>query len=402
MIAAAAPLTQLFLSGAALLGLFVLRSLLGRRDRWDPLNQRFLFCVNVSILLFLGRLLMSLTGIAGFRILALLAAALIPLAAVVLTEGLLRRHAPGFVKAWVAGGACIFGIGALWYSDSIDPYRLNALLLFQIVGFVMAGWMIITRDRGSLSSGENATVVRLGLSLLLFIPLAAGDFLLVYLALPIQFSALGVLILCWLAIGLARAHLGHRATLVSLAVIIAAGLIAGGTIGFLADLGRDGILLSMAVVLTVLCIVAILNDVRALRVEEESLGLLRYLATAQTDEPMLLLRDLQAHPRVDGAVIVSADSLSGLQSGVLDQIFDAAPVLRRSDPPQLSPVADDHIAYLFDRYSATHVILAQSCPRVLVAVSMPTLGASPTVELELQVVQRMAALISAKGTVSDE
>ena len=402
MIAAAAPLTQLFLSSSALLGLFVLRRLVVRRDRWEPLNQRFLFCVNVSIMLFLGRLLMSLTGIAAFRILALLAAALIPLAAVVLTEGLLRRHAPGFVKAWVAGGAGIFCIGALWYSDSIDPYRLNALLLFQLVGFVMAGWMIITRERASLSAGENATVVRLGLSLLLFIPLAAGDFLLVYLALPIQFSALGVLILCWLAIGLARAHLGHRATLVSLAVIVAAGVIAGGTIGFLADLGRDGILLCMAVVLTVLCVVAILNDARILRVEEESLGLLRYLATAQTEDPMQFLRDLQAHPRVDGAVIVSGHSLAGLQGAVLDQIFHATPVLRRNDPPTLGPVADDHIAYLFDRYSATHVILAQSHPRVLVALSMPTLGASPTVELELQVVQRMAALISAKGTVSDE
>ncbi|MEL6684801.1 MAG: hypothetical protein AAFQ00_05880, partial [Pseudomonadota bacterium] len=63
-------------------------------------------------------------------------------------------------------------------------------------------------------------------------------------------------------------------------------------------------------------------------------------------------------------------------------------------PPQLGAVADDHIAYLFERYSATHVMLAMARPRVLVALSMPSLSASPSAELELQVVQRMAALMA--------
>lgn len=396
MIAAATIITQLFLSCAALVGLFVLQTVLVRRDQWDPINRRFLFGVRITMVLFLGRVLMILTGIEAFRILILFAAAIIPLAVLILTEGLLRRHAPPLVKTVIGGGAALFATSSFWYSDGIDPTRLFALLGFQLLGFVLSGWLIVTRDKASLSSNENAMVVRLGLSLILFIPLAAGDFLLLYIGLPIQFSALGVLILCWLAIGLGRTHLGHRATLVNLAVMVGAACVVGAMIGTFAELGRDGYLLTIAAIMTTLFVVAILNDARALRLEEQSLGLLRQLAIARTDDPMTFLRDLQSHPLVEGAVVVSEESLDGLQDEVLAKIFSAAPVLRRADPPQLGAVADDHIAYLFERYSATHVMLAMPRPRVLVALSMPSLSASPSAELELQVVQRMAALMATK------
>jgi len=401
VIAAAPVLIQLFLSAAALVGLVVLQNMLVRRDPWDPINRRFLFGIRVTMLLFAGRILASITGVEAFRVLVLLAAALIPLGVLLLTEGLLRRHAPPLVKLLVGGGAVAFGISALWYSDSIDPARLFALLGFQTLGFVLSGWMVVTRDPAQLSRSENALVVRLGLSLLLFIPLAAGDFLLLYFGLPIQFSALGVLILCWLAIGLGRTHQGHRATLTNLAVMIVAAVGVGGMVAFLGQLDWDDALLCIAAIMAVLFVVAILNDARALQFEDQSLGLLRYLATAQTDDPMVFLRDLQNHPLVEGAVVVNEASLTGLQDDVLDRIFAASPVLRRSDPPYLGPVADDHIAYLFERYAATHVILAMPRPRVLIALSMPSLGLSPAAELELQVVQRIAALLARNNEVGN-
>lgn len=401
MIAAAPVLIQLFLSAAALVGLVVLQNVLVRRDQWDPINRRFLFGIRVTMLLFAGRILASITGIEAFRVLVLLAAALIPLGVLLLTEGLLRRHAPPLVKLLVGGGAVAFGISALWYSDSIDPARLFALLGFQTMGFVLSGWMVVTRDQTQLSRSENALVVRLGLSLLLFIPLAAGDFLLLYFGLPIQFSALGVLILCWLAIGLGRTHQGHRATLTNLGVMIVAAVGVGGMVAFLGQLSWDDALLCIAAIMAVLFVVAILSDARALQHEHQSLGLLRYLATAETDDPMVFLRDLQNHPLVEGAVVVNEASLTGLQDDVLDRIFAASPVLRRSDPPYLGPVADDHIAYLFERYAATHVILAMPRPRVLIALSMPSLGLSPAAELELQVVQRIAVLLARNNEVGN-
>lgn len=398
MIAAAAILTELYLSCAALLGLVVLQRVLVRRDADDPLNRRFLFGLRVTMLLFAGRILQAVTGVAAFRILELLGAALIPLAVLILTEGLLRRHASPVFKVMIGGGAVCFGLGAFWFSDSIDPARLWAMMGFQTVGFLVSGWMILSRDRASLTPSENMMVVRLGLSLIPFIPLAAADFLLQRLALPIQFSALGVLILCWLAIGLGRSQQGHRATLGTLGLLIGAAVLAGGLIGGFAGFDRDGVLLSVAVILATLFVVTILSDARTLRQEEQSLDILRALAAADVEEPMDFLRQLQDHPRVEGAVVIDESHLSGLDRAVLTRIFDAAPVLRRADPPVLGPVADDHIQHLFQSYAATHIIRAINDPPVLVALAMPSLSASPTAELELQVVQRMAALMArAKG-----
>ncbi len=71
---------------------------------------------------------------------------------------------------------------------------------------------------------------------------------------------------------------------------------------------------------------------------------------------MGFLHDLKKQAAVEGAAVVNAESLADLQGGILDQIFEVASVLRRVDPPQLGTAADDHIAYLFDRCAATHVM----------------------------------------------
>ncbi|KJZ20945.1 hypothetical protein TW80_03125 [Loktanella sp. S4079] len=395
-------MTQLCMSLAALLGLLTLQRVLLRRDRRDPINRRLLFCVRITMLLFIGRVLVALTGWQMFRVLVLMGAAFIPMAALILTEGLLRRHAPPFAKKIVGYGTIFFAVSALWYWSHIDPLRLMGLMVFQLTGFFMAGWMILWRDRGSLSARENSTVVRIGASLFFFIPLAVADFLMARLGLPIQFSALGVLVMCWLAIGVGRAQIGHRVVLMNFVVMVAAGLLVGLLVGTIAALDWNGLLLSTATVMTALFLVAVLNDARALRTEEQSLGLLKYLAESKTDDPILFLRDLRGHPLVEGAALISRPSVAALQEDVLGKIFDEAPVLRRADPPKLGGLADDHIAHLFEAYSATHVIMVARRPLMLIALSMPSLSISPMAEYELQVVQRMAALMAVRREEKEE
>jgi hypothetical protein len=218
------------------------------------------------------------------------------------------------------------------------------------------------------------------------------------MGLPIQFSALGVLIMCWLAIGLGRSQIGHRVVIVNFVVMVVAAILVAALVGAIAQLDRDGILLSGASVLTALFLVAILNDARTLRAEEQSLGLMQYLANNQTHDPIEFLRDLRLHPLVEGAAMINRKSLAQLQDATLDQVFETAPVLRRADPPQLGDLADDHIAHLFESYSATHILMVSQSPRVLIALAMPSLHASPMAETELLVVQRMAALMSADQT----
>jgi hypothetical protein len=395
MIAAAPVLTDLFLSVAAVLALSVLHRTIARRDPYEPLNRRFLFGIRVTLLLFAGRALVMITGGEGFRFFVLLAAALIPIAVLILTEGLLRRHAPAWVKGLIGIGTVVFALSSLWYSGNIDPFRLWALLAFQIIGLGIAGWLVLSRDRASLSATENQTVERLGLSLILLIPLAAADYLMDYMGLTVQVSALGVLFLCWLAIGLGRAQTGHGAPVLGFVIVAIAAATAAALISTLGQWGGPGFVIVAAVMMAAMLVAMIVNDAAALRVEENSHSLLRHMAEAGEDS-LTFLRGLQAHPLVEGAVLVDKATLADLDPTVLAAIFAAHPVLHRADQTHAEGAAADHIAHLFARFDATHFICAGRDPLLLLALAMPSLATSPQSELELRAVHRMAMLMPRK------
>jgi len=396
MNAAAPILGDLFLSLAALAGLVILQGWLVARDPWEPLNRRFLFGLRVLMALFAGRALWIATGSELFRVLILMGAALVPLAVLLLAEGLLRRHAPLWAKLWVAGGTLVLGLLAFWASPALDPGRMAALMLFQLSGFAIGGWLVLARDRASLSRAENAAADRLALSLVLIVPLAMGDFLLIHLDLPVQVSALGVLFLCWLAISLGRGPLGHRETVLSfLAITLGAG-IAGGFVSVMAGLDRSGSILTLAVILSAVLVAVLFVEARRLADEDRGASLLRYLADSRETEAEAFLRGLQAQPAIEGAALIEAAHLGDLDPDTLARIFARAPVLRRADPPFSGGEEGDHIAHLFDRFGASHILLVRADPLRLFALSVPAMAASDRAETELALVQRMALLIGDK------
>lgn len=391
----AAPLIgDLFLSLAALAGLIILQGLIVTRGRWEPLNRRFLFVLRAVMILFAGRALVVLTGAGLFRLFILLGAALIPLAVLLLAEGLLRRHAPLWAKLYVGAGTLLFGLSALWFSNSIDPVRLWGLLIFQTSGFLIAGFLVLTRDKASLSAAENRVVERLALSLFLLIPMAAADFLILVLGLPVQVSPLAVLFLCWLTVSLGRGQSQHRAPLISFIAILVATAASAGFVALMAGLGWDGTILTLAVILAAVLVAVLFIETQALKAEERSHSLLRHMAEDRSPDGVSFLRRLQAHPLVEGAALIEGDALADLDAAVLSRIFAATPVLRRADPPFVGGAEGDHIDHLFNRYEASHILLADVAPMVLVALSMPSISASPRAEMELAAVQRMAQLMT--------
>lgn len=267
----------------------------------------------------------------AFHVLVLIAAALIPLAVLIMTEGLLRGHAPSWIKAGVGVGTVMFVVVAFVPTALADPVRIYSMLSFQMAGLLVAGWLVLRRGKASLSAQENRTVERLGLSLILLIPLAAADFLMNQLGLQIQISALAVLFLCWLAISLGREEARHGSALVGfVAVVLAAGA-ASALLAVIAAMDKDAVIVMVAIMAAALLLAVIVNDARALRGEEESLSLLRHLADG-ADDPLLFLRGMQAHPLVEGAALIEADTMADLDQAVLSRILAANPVLRRTDP----------------------------------------------------------------------
>lgn len=384
-------MADLFTSGAALIGLVALHRSIAARGRWEPLNRRFIAGIRITMLLFAGRVLVILTGLGAFRVLVLLAAALIPVAVLLLTEGLLRRHAPRAIKVFVAGGAAVFGILAFFPLDG-PGVRLFGLLGFQVLSLLACGGLVLMRDRAGLSAAENRAVERLGFSLLLLIPLATLDFLTVRLGVPVQTSPLAVLFLCWLAIGLGRSDGRHRASIASFAAVVAAALAATIFVSVVWQLGRAETLVAGTVILAAGAVGAVLNEARDQADEAQSLSLLRHLAEADGDA-MAFLRKLQAHPAIDGAIVIGAEITADLDPDILIRLFAAHPVLRRADP-RPDGEQGDHATHLFGRYGASHILWISAAPLRLVALSMPSVGAASAVELELAAVQRMAALLA--------
>lgn len=393
-------LVDTMLSGAAVVGLLILRATLRSRDASDPINRRFLFAIAVSLLIFGGRALVTLTGAEIFRIPVLLGGALVPLAVLVLTEGLLRRHAPGWIKTIVATGAVLMGLGAFWYGEGIDPPRLLLMLGFQVFGLLASGGLILRRDRDGLSAAENRTVERLGLSLVLLVPLAASDFLVEMIGLPIMISPLGVLFLCWLAIGLGRSATGHLGPLAGFAALgLGAGIATWG-VARIGILNGEETLLSGAVIMAAVLVPVIWIEARALLDEDRRMGLMRHLAGAASDIDGFI-RGLRAHPAVSGAAVLSDRDLSDLDPGVLSALFAAHPVLRRAQLQHLDGALSDHADHLFSTYEATHILWLSAAPVRLLALSIPALSSSETTELELRAVQRMAALLGRGSETRD-
>ncbi len=257
------------------------------------------------------------------------------------------------------------------------------------------GWLVLSRDKASLSVPENRAVERLGLSLLMLIPLAAVDFLTIRLGVPVQASPLAVLFLCWLAIGLGRSEARHRATILSFAAVLVAALAATIFVGIIWRFDRDAFLVAGAMILAAGAVGAVVNEARGQADEAQSLSLLRHLAGADGDA-IAFLRRLQSHPAVQGAVEIGNEITADLDADVLARLFAEHPVLRRADP-RPEGEAGDHAAHLFARYGASHILWVSGTPLQLVALSMPSVAAASSTELELAAVQRVAALL-ARGT----
>jgi len=390
---AATDVGNVFLALAALAGLRILYSVITARGPWAPLNRRFLFGLRVMMVLFAGRVAFVLTDFQIFRVFSLLGAALIPLAVLLLAEGLLRRHANSWMKTWVATGTMVFVALAFWWSDNIDPARLIGLLLFQLSGFLIGGYLILNRGRNSLSVAENKTAERLVLSLVLLMPLAAADFLMIYVGLPVQISPLGVLFLCWLAVSLGRAQTRHRAPLLSFLTVVLAGGLSGIIISVMMQLNGEATILTLVVILAAVLVAVLFIEAQALRTDEQSQTLLRHMAEDRARDAMGFLRGLQAHPLVEGAALIEAKDLIDFEDGILRHIFRVRPVLRRADPPFIDGPEGDHITHLFGLFDASHILLVDEAKLMLFALSMPALATSPRAELELAALQRMVCMM---------
>jgi len=390
-----------FVSLAALGGLLVLIGTIRSFDTESPLNRRFLFGLQVLAALMASRVLAWWTDLFIFKAATIITAGLVPLSTVLLAEGLLRRHAPRTTKWIAAGGAATFFALALLPASIAEPWRVALLFVYQLVTFALAGHMTVTRDRASLSKAENQAVDRMALSLLLILPLLVTDFRSAYIDQPVRLGGVAILFLCWLLISLGQRAAGHRDTVVSFAILLSVALLAALVVGFENGLEPAALVRAASVILSAALLGVIWKDSLSLRTEQRRQSLIRHLAEDRIDDTLGFLKELQNHPLVDGALLLGENELSDLDLPVIKALFAARPLMRTTETGSLSQSDAEQLAWLLEKYEATHVMLVSNRPFRLIALNMPSVTATPGAETELKVVQRMAMLISERNPLHD-
>ncbi|SDA96618.1 hypothetical protein [Sinorhizobium sp. NFACC03] len=390
-----------FVSLAALGGLLVLIGTIRSFDTESPLNRRFLFGLQVLAALMASRVLAWWTDLFIFKAATIITAGLVPLSTVLLAEGLLRRHAPRTTKWIAAGGAGTFFVLAFLPASIAEPWRVALLFVYQLVTFALAGHMTVTRDRASLSKAENQAVDRVALSLLLILPLLVTDFRSAYIDQPVRLGGVAILFLCWLLISLGQRAVMHRDTVVSFAILLSVALLAALVIGFENELEPAALVRATSVILSAALLGVIWKDSLSLRTEQRRQSLIRHLAEDRIDDTLGFLKELQNHPLVDGALLLGEDELSDLDLPVIKALFATRPLMRTAETGSLSQSDAEQLAWLLEKYEATHVMLVSNRPFRLIALNMPSVTATPGAETELKVVQRMAMLISERNSLHD-
>ena len=173
------------------IGLAVAAAMLHRRDPRGPLTARLVALLALVASLFLLRGIAWLMDSAALDRISLIPAALIPLGALVVTEGLLRRHAPRRLKAAALVGGIVLALAGALGPVEFESLHTVVLSAFQLAGFAVCALLLLRRDRTSLLAWENRAIDRVAFGAITVIPFIITDFRVLAPDMPVRLGALG-------------------------------------------------------------------------------------------------------------------------------------------------------------------------------------------------------------------
>lgn len=391
--------TQALVDGFAAAGLlaYVVALLIRRAD--GPLTPRLVFLFGLMSCFYGARSLAVRTGFPVFEVATFGAVALAPLAALLLAEGLLRRHAPRLLKIAILGVTAV-GLGFALFTTGHVPFGSRTALAASIVLSLLAVLILLwTRDRQSLSTAENGAVRRLAIGLAVVIPLVATDFHGITPS-PIGFSPIAALVIAVLALsnGVNEAR----------DVWVEAGLILSAACALTFGLSErlDVQLVDDRVRLFALVTAALITMTLVVRIQPFSTpgregGLRRRLLHADTGsldrflnalagEPML--RDLSVRSDSDLADYPAQDMAATLAR----QPLWSAAALQATDEG-VTDAGREPLLDLLARSDATHVGLLSRSPLRIGLLRVPELLRETEAEVDLQLAFRMARMTAEKA-----
>ncbi len=369
---------------------------LHRRDPGGPLTRRLLFLLGVVAALFLIRGLGWWHESTWLDRLSLIPAAAVPLGALVVTEGILRRHAPRPAKQIAVAGAVLLGLGGALGLEAWSTAYAIALSAFQLAGFVACALLLALRDRSQLLASENRSIGRLAVGALLLIPFIATDFQALAPNMRVRLGALGALLVVT-AVLIAGSSGETQRQGIALAVLrVASAALLGAAAAFIAD-DVDAIQITRfsAVAVAGVLAIGLMTDTLRAHFEARAPGMLNAVAASAATSREQLIEELMRQPLFESARRLREPDLAAYDPPLLHELLASRPVLRRADAPwgfAPSDPAVERIRSLLAANSATHVVVLSHDPIDLFVLAVPVMLADPATETALALVRRILAV----------
>ncbi|WP_407158759.1 hypothetical protein [Bradyrhizobium sp. STM 3557] len=377
------------------IGLCVAMMTFYRRDPKSPLTFRLLVALGVIASLFLVRGAAWWTGSTGLDRFSVIPAALIPLGALIVTEGMLRRHAPRAIKLIVLVGGVLLALAGLPGLPQFDKVYAIALSLFQLAGIAVCAVLLATRDRADLMASENRSVARLAVGALLVLPFILTDFRSLFPHIPVRLGALGALLTVTVMLIAGGGAETRRHGLILMALRLISSALLGLAAAFMAgDVDAAQLIRFCAVAVAGVLTIGLMTDALRALFESQEPGVLNSLAASPARTRDEFICELARHPIFESARRYRESELAAYDPPLLRDFLSARRVLRRPDAPWGLPATDppvERMVSLMTANSATHVIVLSHDPLDLIVLAVPVTSADPATETALALVRRLLA-----------
>ena len=378
------------------IGLAVAMLTLHRRDPKGPLTRRLLIALGIIAVLFLVRGMAWWSGNEFLNNLSAIPAALIPLGALIVTEGILRRHAPRLAKIAVLTGGIVIGLaGAVGFEPMVTPAAI-LLALFQLAGFAICAWLLATRNPATLMASENRSIARLAAGAVLVIPFILTDFRVLIPDIPVRLGALGALLVVTAILIAERGAETQRQALLLTGLRLASSALLGIAAAFVApDVDAAQIMRFCAIAIAGVLTIGLMVDALRAHFEAQVPGVLNSVAASPAQTRDALIAELARHPVFESARRYREGELAAYDPALLRDFLSTRRVLRRSDAPWGLVVTDpavERMMSLMKANSATHLIVLSHDPLDVIALAVPVISADPATETALALVRRLLSL----------
>jgi hypothetical protein len=378
------------------IGLSVAMVALYRRDPRSPLTQRLLLMLGVVAVLFFTRGIAWWTGSIWLDRLSLIPASLVPLSALIVTEGILRRHAPRAAKIAAVTGAVLLGLGGAFGLESFATSYSIVLSLFQLAGFATCAWLLATRDPATLLASENRIIGRLAFGALLVIPFVVTDFQTLAPDMPVRLGALGaLLVVTAVLIAGGGTETRRQGILMTALRLSSAALLGAAAASVSPDVDAAQIMRFSAIAISGVLTIGLMTDTLRAVFESQVPGVLNSVAASSARTREDLIAELARHPMFESARRYREDELSGYDPPLLRDFLFNRRVLRRPEAPwglAASDPAVERVMSLMKANNATHVIILSHEPVDMLVLAVPVISADPATETALALVRRLLAL----------